>query len=397
MGGKFENIFSNTEKGMVVRMKKLLGLIFAGALLMSTLAGCTDAGGGDTLRIGGIGPTTGAAAVYGTAVKNGAEIAVEEINAMGGLQLELNFQDDEHDPEKAVNAYNTLKDWNMHLLMGTVTTAPALAVAPMTYEDRMFMLTPSASSSLVVEGNDNVFQICFTDPNQGMASAQYISDNSVATKVAVIYNNSDTYSSGIYESFMEGVEGTSIEVVSTSTFTDDSASDFSVQLNDARDNGAELIFLPIYAEPASLIMSQANAMGFMPIFFGCDGLDGILTLEGFDTILAEGTMLLTPFAADAQDEATVSFVNKYVEKYGDTPNQFAADGYDCIYAIYDAATAGGVTIDMSSEDVCNIMIEQFTSMTFDGLTGAGMTWNEIGEVSKAPQAITIENGVYVGN
>ncbi len=403
--------------------KRTLALFLASAMMMGAFAGCGSTGdtaesaapseettapaegeegetpaadGAFTLKIGGIGPTTGGAAVYGQAVKNGAEIAVEEINAMGGMQIELNFQDDEHDAEKSGNAYNALKDWDMDVLMGTVTTAPALAVAPMTFEDRIFTLSPSASSTLVVEGNDNVFQICFTDPNQGAASAQFINDNEVATKVAVIYNNSDAYSTGIYESFVAGAEGTNIEIVATSTFTNDSASDFSVQLNDAKSAGAELIFLPIYAEPASLIMSQANAMDFAPIFFGCDGLDGILTLEGFDTTLAEGTMLLTPFAADATDDATVSFVTKYTEAYGDTPNQFAADGYDCIYALYQAAEAAGVTEEMTAEEICTLMIEQFTTMSFDGLTGAGMTWNTTGEVSKAPQAIVIQDGVYVG-
>ncbi len=156
-------------------LKKILTLTLAALMIVAALAGCAAGDDSTALKIGGIGPTTGGAAVYGTAVMNGAEIAVEEINAMGGMQIELNFQDDQHDPEKSVNAYNTLKDWNMDVLMGTVTTDPALAVAPMAYEDRMFMLTPSASSTLVVEGNDNVFQICFTDPNQGNASAQYIS------------------------------------------------------------------------------------------------------------------------------------------------------------------------------------------------------------------------------
>ncbi len=385
--------------------KRVIGLLLVGVMAFSVFAGCSPAEapatdvdvpeGAMTLKVGGIGPTTGAAAGYGNSTKNGAQLAVDEINAMGGMQIELNFQDDEHDAEKAGNAYNTLKDWGMEVLMGTVTTTPALAVAPMTFEDRIFTLTPSASSSLVVEGNDNVFQICFSDPNQGSASAQYINENDIATKVAVIYNNSDAYSSGIYENFSKGAEGTNIEIVSVSTFTADSASDFSVQLNDAKNAGAELIFLPIYFLEASLILNQADAMGYAPMFFGCDGLDGILSVEGFDTSLAEGSMLLTPFAADAQDAATVEFVTKYNEAYGETPNQFAANGYDSIYAIYTAATAAGITDDMTHDEICTLMIEQFTTMTFDGLTGAGMSWNATGEVTKAPLAVKIENGVYV--
>ncbi len=400
--------------------KKILALTIATILMLSVFASCTasepaaeatsegttsvaDAQseattteGTTTLKIGAIGPLTGPAAVYGNATKNGAEIAVEEINAMGGMQIELNFQDDEHDSEKAGNAYNALKDWEMDVLLGTVTTTPALAVSPMAFEDRIFTLTPSASSTLVTEGKDNVFQLCFSDPNQGSASAIFINDNEIATKVAVIYNSSDAYSSGIYDSFVDGAQGTNIEIVSTQTFTGDSASDFSVQLNDAKNAGAELVFLPIYAQEASLILSQANAMDYNPTFFGCDGLDGILTLEGFDTSLAEGTMLLTPFAADAQDDATVSFVTKFNEAYGETPSQFAANGYDAIYALYTAAMESSVTSEMSAEDICTLMVEQFTTMSFDGLTGASMTWGENGEVSKSPQAIVIENGVYTG-
>ncbi len=395
--------------------KRILALTIATLLVLSVFAACGEseqptqstasaantqetapADGAVTLKVGAIGPLTGPAAVYGNATKNGAEIAVEEINAMGGMQIELNFQDDEHDSEKAGNAYNALKDWELDVLLGTVTTTPALAVSPMAFEDRIFALTPSASSTLVTEGKDNVFQLCFSDPNQGSASATFINDNAIATKVAIIYNSSDAYSSGIYESFVAGAEGTNIEIVSTQTFTGDSASDFSVQLNDAKNAGAELVFLPIYAQEASLILSQANSIGYAPTFFGCDGLDGILALEGFDTSLAEGVMLLTPFAADASDDATVSFVTKYNEKYSETPSQFAANGYDAIYALYTAATQGAVTSDMSAEDICTIMIEQFTSMSFDGLTGAGMTWGTNGEVSKSPQAIVIENGVYTG-
>lgn len=392
--------------------KRFMSLTLVAALLATALTGCSSSSSdadtdtddtGDTgttvtetIRIGAIGPTTGGAAVYGNAVKNGAMLAIEEINAMGGLQFELNFQDDEHDAEKAVSAYNTLKDWDMQVLMGTVTTGPALAVGPEANADSVFMLTPSASATDVTEGYDNVFQLCFNDPNQGTACAQYINDNALSTSVAIIYNNSDAYSTGIYETFMEAAAGMNFEVVSVTTFTDDSSSDFSVQLSAAKSAGADLVFIPVYVEQASLMMSQANSMEYAPTFFGCDGLDGILSLEGFDTSLAEGAMLLTPFAADATDDATVSFVTKYEEAYGETPNQFAADGYDCIYAIAQACEAAGVTSTMDASEVCELLVEQFTTMTFDGLTGAGMTWASTGEVSKDPQAVVIQDGAYVG-
>lgn len=357
--------------------------------------GSTD--GGAAIKIGGIGPLTGAAAVYGNAVYNGSKIALEEINALGDLKFELNFQDDEHDGEKAVNAYNTLKDWGMQILNGTVTTTPANSVTPEAFADRIFTLTPSASSPTVVEGKDNVFQLCFSDLNQGIAAAQYIADNKLGEKIAIIYNNADAYSTGIYEKFVSEAEAKGLEIVSTTTFTDET-NDFTVQLTEAQNNGADLLFLPIYYQPASLILSQAQAMSYETKVFGVDGMDGILTLENFDTTLAEGVMLLTPFVADATDERTVSFVEKYKEQFDEVPNQFAADGYDVMYALYEAAKKAGVTADMSAEEINDKLIEVFTSddFSFDGLTGSGMTWSDTGEVSKEPKGMVIENGAYVG-
>ena len=364
----------------------------------STAENATGNTSGSAIKLGGIGPLTGAAAIYGNATKYGSELAVEEINALGGIQFEIKWEDDEHDPEKSVNAYNNLKDWGMQMLVGTTTTAPCVAVGAETNADHMFELTPSASSTDVIDGKDNVFQMCFTDPNQGTASAQYISEKKLGTKIAVIYNNSDAYSTGIYNKFAAEAETLGLEIVSATTFTDDTANDFSVQLGEAKNAGADLIFLPIYYTPASLILKQAAGMGYDPEFFGVDGMDGILTMDGFDASLAEGVMLLTPFNADATDEATVNFVTKYQELYGETPNQFAADAYDCVYAYKMALEAAGCTPDMSNEELCDALIATFPTITLTGLTGdgAGITWDASGEVSKSPKGMVIENGAYVG-
>ena len=315
---------------------------------------------------------------------------------MGGIQFTLKYEDDQHDPEKAVNAYNALKDWGMQLSLGSVTSKPCEATSAKNFADRIFALTPSASSTAVVEGKDNVFQMCFMDPNQGSASAEYISEQGLGTKIAIIYKNDDVYSMGIYETFKEKAAELGLEIVSETTFADGADTDFSVQLTDAKKNGADLLFLPMYYTPASLILAQAKTMDYKPAFFGVDGMDGILTMDGFDTSLAEGVMLLTPFNADATDEKTVSFVTKYQEKYGEIPNQFAADAYDCVYAYKQALEAAGATPDMTASELCDLMIEQFTAMTFDGLTGEGMTWDETGAVSKSPKGMVIENGAYVG-
>ena len=357
-----------------------------------------------TLKLGAIGPLTGGNALYGNAAANGDSIAVEEINALSSdFQIEFNSQDDESDPEKSVNAYNQLKDWNAQAIVGCVTTAPCVAVSAEAYNDRMFMLTPSASSTDVTNGKDNMFQICFTDPGQGSTAAQYIADNQLSEKIAIIYNNSDPYSTGIYNAFQAKADELGLNIVSTTTFTDDTATDFSVQLSEAQKAGADFIFLPIYYTPASLILQQAKSMGYAPSFFGCDGMDGILGMEGFDVSLAEGMMLMTPFSASDTDEATVQFVSEYESQFNETPIQFAADGYDCVYAIYEALTYyaennGGLDVtDMPYEDMCEILISVFTDANFshDGLTGAGMTWTTSGEVNKDPKVYVIQDGAYV--
>ena len=368
----------------------------AAADATTAAAGESTAASGEVFKIGGIGPVTGAAAVYGLAVKNGAQIAVDEINADGGIngyQIEFNFQDDEHDAEKSVNAYNTLKDWGMQMLMGTVTSAPCVAVADKTMADNMFQITPSGSSVECAQ-NPNVFRVCFSDPDQGAASATYIAENKLADKIAVIYDSSDVYSSGIYERFASEAANHGLDIVAAEAFTADSNKDFSTQLQKAKDAGADLVFLPIYYTEASLIFNQANTMGYAPKFFGCDGMDGILQVDNFDTKLAEGLMLLTPFAADADDELTQKFVTAYKEKYGETPIQFAADAYDAIYAIKAAAEEAGITPETSVSDTCDKMKEAMLKITVNGLTGENMTWTEDGEPHKAPKAVKVVDGAY---
>lgn len=387
-------------------MKKFISVMLVAAMAVTALTGCGSNAGSsskkdaDKYYIGGIGPTTGATAIYGTAVKNGAQIAVDEINAAGGIngkQIEYRFEDDQNDAEKSVNAYNTLKDWGMQMLVGTTTTAPCIAVAGKTASDNMFQITPSASApSVLSSGNGNIFQVCFTDPNQGIASAQYIAENKLAKKIGIIYDSSDVYSSGIEEKFEAEAKDKGLQIVSKAAFTADSKTDFGTQLQKAKDAGADLLFLPIYYQEASIILKQADTMGYKPKFFGVDGMDGILTVENFDTKLAEGVMLLTPFAADAKDKAVQNFVKTYKEKYKDTPNQFAADSYDAVYALKAAIEESKATPDMSASDMCDALKGAMTKIKMQGLTGGkdGLTWNESGEVTKSPKAVIIKNGAY---
>ena len=374
-------------------MKKFLAIVLAMAMVAAL--GATAFADG-AFKVGTSGPLTGGAAIYGNAVVNAAKIAVDEINAMGGVQFEYQAQDDEADSgDKAINAYNTLLDWGMQVMIGTVTSGSGITVSAQASEDRLFMLTPSGSSVDMIDGKDNVFQVCFTDPNQGIGSADYMAENFAGAKVAVIYRNDDAYSQGIRDTFVKEAAAKNVEVVYEGTFTNDTATDFSVQLTDAQAAGADLLFLPIYYQPASIILSQSNQMGYAPTVFGVDGMDGILTLENFDTSLAEGVFLLTPFSADAEDARTQAFVAEYQKRYGEIPNQFAADGYDAVYIIKAALEAAGCTPDMSFEDICEALVAVMPTLTVDGITGQGMTWAASGEVSKAPMAIVIRDGAYV--
>ena len=395
-------------------MKKRLLSLGLAAMMAQSLAGCGGSGSagssdstgaeeakteekgaaGEVFVLGGIGPLTGSAAAYGESVKNGIELAVNEINEAGGIngyQVEYYFEDDENDAEKAVNAYNTLKDKGIQMLVGTVTSKPCIAVGAESAVDNMFQLTPSGSAVQCVE-NDNVFRVCFSDPDQGKKSAEYIAEHGLATKIAIIYDSSSEYSDGIRESFVTTAEEKGLEIVASEAFTADSNTDFSVQLDKAKEAGAELVFLPIYYQEASTILKQADDKDFHPQFFGCDGMDGILSVENFDPALAEGLMLLTPFTVD--EEGSQDFVKAYEEAYGIEPLQFGAGAYDSVYAIKAAAEKAGLTPDMDISDMCEAMKTAMTEITVDGLTGEGMTWNAAGEPDKAPKAAKIVNGVY---
>ncbi len=400
-------------------MKKVFALVMAAVMVLGMFAGCAandapaatdapktteapkdDAPAAETsapagaIKVGAIGPLTGDYAIYGSAVANGIQVAIDEINAMGGLQFELLSEDDQGDPTMAVNAYNVEMEKGMQILLGTTTSGACAAVADVANEERVFVLTPSASNPVVNEGKDNVYQVCFTDPNQGASSAQTIKSLGVGEKIAVIWNNAQDYSTSIYQSFMAKAQEIGLEVVADSTFSDDSNADFSVQLQAAANAGADLVFLPIYYTPIVAIMQQADAAGYDFKFFGVDGMDGLLAVEGFNTALAEGSYMLTPFDANKTDDLTSNFVSTYEAKYGVTPNQFAADAYDAMYIFYAACQDLGFTSETSAQDICEAMIPWMQSYTYTGLTGEGMVWTADGCVSKVATAYIIKDGVY---
>lgn len=391
--------------------KKTLAFVMLFAMAAMCFVGCGEKKSDNELVIGVSGPLTGGASLYGNAVKNGMQIAVDEINAAGGVNgftLKLVCEDDENTAEKAVSAYRTLKDAGMDVFLGAVTSGCTTAILPETIADNMFLLTPSGSDVDCINGA-NAFRVCFNDLAQGSASAQYIADNNLAKKVAVIYDSSTTYSTGIYQSFKaKAKELGKFEVFDTNTSFVDGASNFDAQLQSVKASGADLVFLPIYYENAALIIRAAqNILGDSVKFFGCDGLDGIVAQfsdkKGVtaDAEMINGVMLLTPYVADAKDSISQKFTAKYEEKYGETPIQFAADGYDAVYAVVAAVKQAGVKPEdrLKASQLCEKLKVAMTQIKVDGATGLGMTWNDKGEPEKEPKAMYIdvtkdENGVY---
>ncbi|NDO45548.1 ABC transporter substrate-binding protein [Clostridium sp. MD294] len=343
-----------------------------------------------TILIGGIGPLTGGAASYGTSVKQGAEIAIAEINEAGGIKagdgvytFALDFQDDESSEDKAITAYNSLMDKGMKALIGTVTSAPCIAVKELSKQDNILQITPSGSAIECITDAPNVFRLCFTDPLQGRTMADFVKDQGF-TKAAVIFNNSDDYSTGMKNAFVEQVKTNGGEVVTEEAFNEGDV-DFSTQLTKIKSTDAEIIFCPVYYEAAAYITQQAKELGMNLPFIGGDGWDGILA-QVTDSATIEGAVFLSPFLATDEAEEVAGFVAKYQQKYSSTPDQFAADGYDTVYVIKAAIEKAN---SIESED----MIAAMTEITVDGITGS-MSFTEDGEPDKSAKFVVIKDGQY---
>lgn len=388
---------------------KLLCVATAVVMCAVTLTGCGRKFAGDKLAIGGIGPVTGAAADYGTAVRNAIELAIEEVNEDGGIndiQLELIFEDDEATGEKALNAYNTLKDAGMQLLIGTVTSGSGVAISEDAKNDNMFMLSPSGSDPDVIK-YDNAFRVCLEDPAQGKLAAEYIVNNMTdVRKIGVLTCDGSDYSKGITAAFKTAIEAAANgpEIVSA-TFAKDTDTDFTAQAKILNDADVDLVFLPIYYQAAACFIREAAKSSYTNLadvkMIGGDGLDGIVKELGADSALAEDVLLVTLFSATLQSEPTKSFVDSYVAKYGTTPSQFAADAYDAVYivkqALEYAVKEQGKSFDAktSASDLCDILKGAMTEITFSGVTGENIEWTKAGVPTDRIRVVKIQNGAYV--
>ena len=378
-------------------MKKFLCMMMA-VLMVLAMAACggepANNGGNDTpdattVKIGGIGPLTGAYANYGLSEKNGAELAVKEINEAGGIagkQIELSYQDSQGESESAVNAYGKLMDWGMEVSLGCVLSGENASVVAAARDDDILLITPSGSADKCFDGNDKAFCVCFYNSYQGAAAAQYIKDNNMVDTVGILYQSDNDYSVGLYNAFVAKCGELGITIAETQTFTSSTNTDFSTQVSALVSSGVKLVFIPLYAEEASTFLTQAHGKFADDVyFFGADGLDGILGKVEQDTSLANNVLMLTPFAADNPAENVQSFVKKYQEAYGATPDQFAADAYDAIYAIKAAVEKAGSTSGAA-------LASALTSLTVEGVTGT-MTWGSDGNTNKPASAILYYDGV----
>lgn len=378
-------------------MKKFLCMMMA-VLMVLAMAACggepANNGGNDTpdattVKIGGIGPLTGAYANYGLSEKNGAELAVKEINEAGGIagkQIELSYQDSQGESESAVNAYGKLMDWGMEVSLGCVLSGENASVVAAARDDDVLLITPSGSADKCIDGNDKAFRVCFYDSYQGAAAAQYIKDNNMVDTVGILYQSDNDYSVGLYNAFVAKCGELGITIAETQTFTSSTNTDFSTQVSALVSSGVKLVFIPLYAEEASTFLTQAHGKFADDVyFFGADGLDGILGKVEQDTSLANNVLMLTPFAADNPAENVQNFVKKYQEAYGATPDQFAADAYDAIYAIKAAVEKAGSTSGAA-------LASALTSLTVEGVTGI-MTWTADGNTNKPASAILYYDGV----
>ena len=377
-----------------MKVTKILAFVLTFALCMGMLAAC----GGEVnyakdnteFVIGVSGPLTGGAAIYGQAVANAAQMAVDEINAAGGfngVNFKLVATDDMHDASKVSTNYSSMLEGGMQLSLGTVTTAPGLEFTNLSKEDNVFFLTPSASGD-DIPANENGFQMCFADGNQGKVAADFVNQNFSGQTIGVFYKSDENYSKGIYDQFKANLDA-AVTVVETS-FSDANATDFASQIDTLKD--MKFVFMPIYYQPATMFMTQAkDIIAADAVYYGCDGFDGIEGMEGFDiNEIPQAVTMLSHFNSKAEDGKAKEFIDKYVEKYGkDTLNQFGASAYDCVYALFGAmkaAVAAGkeIPVTISASDMCEILKEQFAGgyTVTDAVTGASISWDANGYVNK---------------
>ena len=318
--------------------KKALVVLFVVMIAGMMFTGCSKKTS-DTIKIGGIFPLSGSVAVYGTECRNGVELAINEINAAGGIDgkmLELVAEDDEGSPEKSVNAYKKLvtKD-KCSIIIGSLTSGCTAAISSLAQAQKVLLLAPAATQTDITDAGDYVFRACFIDPFQGTVGGKFALEDLGAKNAAVLYDVQNDYSIGLYENFKVVFEQGGGKVVAEESYSTGDK-DFNAQLTKIKTTNPDVVYLPDYYGTVALIAKQLRAQGINVPIVGADGWDGIIDNAG-DEVL--NGFYSNHYAADSTDGKVVTFVNSYKAKYGSTPVSFAALGYDCVYLLKDAMGA----------------------------------------------------------
>lgn len=390
-----QRTFSHQE-GMMTMKKRILAALMALAML-GAFSGCSNTGNGgsasggsdsDTIRIGGLAPLTGDAASYGVAVNNGIQMAVEDINANGGIdgkQIKYIYYDEKGDTTEATNAYNKLvQDDKVVAIIGDVTTKPTLAVAQTSQQDNIPIITATATAAEVTLTGPNIFRACFTDPFQGELMASYASEKLGATKVAVLSDMADDYSSGIAEAFVAKAKELGMEVVADEKYQDGDV-DFKSQLTNIKGQNPDVLFLPVYYEDLRLISAQAKEVGVTAQLCGADGWDSVLT-DNFDSSVLNGGVFCSQYSTESTDERVQNFISTYKEKYEMDPNMFAVLAYDATNMMAQAISDAGSTDSQA-------IIDAMAALEYDGLTGH-MTFDADRNPQKSAVIVSIQDDTY---
>ncbi|WP_300619276.1 ABC transporter substrate-binding protein [uncultured Fusobacterium sp.] len=370
-------------------MKKIIAML-AGATMMMSCGANQSQEESSTIKVGGMGPLTGSAAMYGITVDKGAKLAFEEINANGGVlgkKFEYISLDEKADPIEAVNAYNKLTDEGVVAILGSVTSKPTLAVAELAAQDGIPMITPTGTQINITDAGPNIFRVCFTDPYQGSTLAKFSKDKLGAKTAAIMVNTSSDYSDGIANAFIKQAEKEGIKVVAKEGYSDGDK-DFKAQLTKINSENPDILVIPEYYELSALIATQARELGMKSTFVGPDGWDGIIgALDSSSYSVVDNSYFTNHYSTEDSNEKVQSFLKKYREKYNEEPTAFSALAYDTVYVLKNAIDKAGTT-DKTE------LTKAIKASDMDGVTGH-LTFDENNNPIKAVTIIKVQDGKYI--
>lgn len=374
-------------------MKKTLSLMLclamvAGLMLMPATA--MAAATGEPIKIGAIAPMTGSLATYGASTTNGVILAIEEINAAGGVlggrPLELTILDDKADSTEGANAFNKLVSDGAKAIIGSVTSGVTVGLAALADSEGMLLLTATATADAVTDEKTSVFRACYKDSYQGSVCAKLAQDLGIK-KVAILYASGSDYSAGLYDSFKKTAEEIGLEIVVTESSSATTDTDFTTQLTNIVASGAEMIFAPYYYDGIGpYIVPQARAAGFTGVLVGADGWDGTQGTMVEDKSLYNKCYFTNHYSPEDQAPAVQNFIKAYTEKFGaESLTALAPLGYDAGKMLAQAIEAAG------TDDTAAI-VKAMTGMSYTGVTGS-FTLDETNSPVKPCAILEYKDGV----